>query len=37
MFERTLVLARVITIILCALLVNLYILDWARFPERESI
>lgn len=37
MFKRTLVLAGVITIIRYALLVNLYIPDWVKFPERESI
>ena len=33
MIRRTLVLAGVIAIIVCALLVNLYILDWVKFPE----
>ena len=33
MFKRTLVLGAVIAIVMCALLVNMYILDWVKLPE----
>ena len=33
MFKRILVLGAVIAIIVCALLFNMYILDWVKFPE----
>jgi hypothetical protein len=33
MFKRTLVLGAVIAIIVCALLINMYLLDWVKFSE----
>jgi hypothetical protein len=33
MFKQVLALGAVIAIIMCALLINLYILDWMKFPE----
>jgi len=33
MFKRILVLGAVIAIIVCALLINMYILDWVKFSE----
>ncbi len=33
MFKQVLALGAVIAIIICALLINLYILDWMKFPE----
>ena len=33
MFKRILVLGAVIAIIVCALLINMYLLDWVKFSE----
>jgi hypothetical protein len=33
MFKQILALGAVIAVIICALLINLYILDWMKFPE----
>jgi hypothetical protein len=33
MFKRILALGAIIAIIMCALFVSLYILDWVKFPE----
>jgi hypothetical protein len=33
MFKQVLALGAVIAVIICALLINLYILDWMKFPE----
>jgi hypothetical protein len=33
MFKQALALGAVIAVIICTLLINLYILDWMKFPE----
>jgi hypothetical protein len=37
MFKRILALGAIIAIIMCALFVSMYVLDWAKFPELTVI